>query len=422
MGAGDMTVPAETRHAPMRLYTIAALGFAYAVIGILMNSVGVVILQSIQHLGASKLQGSALEACKDLSVVAASFLLATRVAAFGFRRTMIGTLLMMAVTCLAVSFANSFVAMQALFVMTGLSFGVVKVTTYSTIGLLARDPADHASITGTIEGVFMIGVLAGLWIFAGFIGMDATGQAWLHVYWLLAGLCAAGAITWFLVSLDESAADAPGHSAGLREMLTLALRVSTIVVIAALFLYVLIEQGVGSWLPTFNSEVLHLPAAMSVQVSTIFLASLAAGRLASGLVLRRFHWSGVLLACLGAVAILILTSLPLARGVTVRADIGWANAPVAAYVFPLLGFFLAPIYPTICSVALSALPRPRHPAMVGLIVIFSALGGTLGSFITSLLFQHLSGALAFYFLLVPIGLIALLLPVIRAQQAGRVNV
>lgn len=422
MGARETGVSAVTRQTPMRFCTIAALGFAYAVVGILMNSVGVVILQSIQHLGATKLQGSALEACKDLSVVAASFLLATRVARFGFRRAMIGTLLVMAATCLAVSFADSFVAMQALFVMTGLSFGVVKVATYSTIGLLARDPADHASITGTIEGVFMIGVLAGLWIFAGFIGADVTGQGWLRVYWLLAGLCATGALAWFLVSLDESAAQAPDATAGWREMLSLAVLAATVVVLAALFFYVLIEQGVGSWLPTFNREVLHLPAAMSVQMSTIFLAALATGRLASGLVLRRFHWLPVLLTCLAAIAILIVTSLPLARGVTPRMDIGWANAPVAAYIFPLLGFFLAPIYPTICSVALSALPRPSHPAMIGLIVIFSALGGTLGSFITSLLFQHLSGAFAFYFLLVPIGLIALLLPVIRSQQAKRVNV
>lgn len=422
MGAGDVSVPAVTRPAPMRLYTIATLGFAYAVIGILMNSVGVVILQSIQHLGATKLQGSALEACKDLSVVVASFLLATRVAKFGFRRAMIATLLVMAATCLAASFANSFVAMQALFVMTGLSFGVIKVATYATIGLLARDPADHASITGTIEGVFMVGVLAGLWIFSGFIGMDATGKAWLHVYWLIAGLCAAGAIAWYRVELDESATHAAQQSAGWREMLALVLLSATLIALAALFLYVLIEQGVGSWLPTFNREVLRLPAAMSVQMATIYLAALAAGRLVSGLVLRRFHWLPVLLACLGAIAVLIVITLPLARGVTVRTDIGWANAPIAAYIFPLLGFFLAPIYPTICSVALSALPRPSHPAMIGLIVIFSALGGTLGSLIVSQLFQHLSGALAFYFLLIPIGLIAVTLPIIRAQQAQRVKV
>jgi fucose permease len=405
----------------MRFYTIAALAFTYAVLGILMNSVGVVILQSIQHLGATKLMGSLLEACKDLSVVAASFFLATRVARFGFRRAMIAAMLVMAASCLAASFAGTFVAMQFLFVMTGLSFGIVKVATYSTIGLLARDPADHASITGVVEGVFMIGVLSGIWMFAGFIGADGQGDAWLHVYWLIAALCIAGALLWIFVALDETAARPAAAKAGWREMLTLALLPATIVLIAALFLYVLIEQGVGSWLPTFNNEVLHLPAAMSVQMSTIFLASLAIGRLGAGVVLRRFQWLPVLLVCLAAIALLIVTSLPLARGVTARADIGWASAPLAAYLFPLLGLFLAPIYPTICSVALSALPRPSHPAMVGLIVIFSALGGTIGSAISGLLFQHLSGALAFYFLLVPIGLIAVVLPAIRARLDGRVE-
>lgn len=406
-----------TRLPSSRPYTIAVLAFAYAILGILMNSVGVVILQSIQHLGASKPMGSVLEACKDLSVVAATFFLATRVAAFGFRRAMIAALLLMAAACLAASLAGSFLAMQLLFVTTGLCFGVVKVATYSTIGLLARDAQDHASITGTIEGAFMIGVLAGIWMFAGFIGADTDGHAWLRVYWLIAALCGAAALAWAGMTLDESGAQASDTTAGWRPMLALAMRAATGVILAALFLYVLIEQGVGSWLPTFNSEVLHLPAAMSVQMSTIFLASLAIGRLGSGLVLRAFHWLPVLLTCLVAIALLILVSLPLARGLSPRADIGWASAPLAAYLFPLLGLFLAPIYPTICSVALSALPRPSHPAMVGLIVIFSALGGTLGSFITGMLFQHLAGSLAFYFLLVPIGLIALVLPAIRTRLA-----
>ena len=36
--------------------------------------------------------------------------------------------------------------------------------------------------------------------------------------------------------------------------------------------------------------------------------------------------------------------------------------------------------------------------MTGLIVVFSALGGTTGSFITGQLFAHFDGALAFYLL------------------------
>jgi fucose permease len=399
----------------MRTRTIVTLALTYALLGLLMNSVGIVILQSIAHFGATKLMGSTLEACKDLSVVVASFLLVAAVPAFGYRRSLMTVLALMAMACLLASFATGFMAMQALFVATGLAFGVTKIATYSTIGLVARDPADHASITGLVEGVFMGGVLAGAWIFGWFI----DGADWLQVYWLLAALCALTAIAWFGIRLDESATVADAGSAlvvaGWREMLALAALPATVAVLATLFLYVLIEQGTGTWLPTFNREILHLPAAMSVQMSSIFVAALAAGRLLSGIVLRRVAWLPVLLGCLGALALLVVAALPLAEGVTPRADIGWANAPLAAYLFPLVGLFLAPIYPTVCSVVLSALPTQRHPAMIGLIVIFSALGGTIGSFLVGLLFQTLPGATAFYFLLVPIALVALALPLVRRR-------
>ena len=402
-----------------RARVIIALALTYAVLGILMNSVGVVILQSIRHFDATKPMGSTLEACKDLSVVVASFLLATRVPAFGYRRALIGVMTLIGVACLLASLATGFIAMQALFIATGLSFGIAKVATYSSIGLLARDPADHASITGLVEGVFMVGLLVGVWLFGWFVGADTTGSAWLHVYWVLGGACLALALLWLATPLDERGAVAAdeAEAAHWGEMLRLAALPASIAVLAGLFLYVLVEQSVGTWLPTFNNEVLHLPAAMSVQMTSIFVGALAVGRLASGVVLRRVAWLPALLGCLGCIAVLVVVSLPLASGVTPRPDTGWFDAPAAAYLFPLLGVFLAPIYPTLCSVALSALPRHRHAAMMGLIVIFSALGGTLGSFITGLLFQRLPGALAFYFTLVPITMIAIALPMIRKRQA-----
>jgi hypothetical protein len=47
--------------------------------------------------------------------------------------------------------------------------------------------------------------------------------------------------------------------------------------------------------------------------------------------------------------------------------------------------------------------------MTGLIVIFSALGGTTGSIITGFLFGRLDGITAFYLVLIPIGLLLLIL-------------
>lgn len=401
----------------MRTRTITTLAVTYALLGLLMNSVGIVILQSIAHFGTTKIAGSTLEACKDLSVVAATFLLVTAVPSFGYRRSLIAVSALMAVACVVASFATNFVEMQILFILTGLSFGITKIATYSVIGLIARDPADHASITALIEGIFMAGVLAGAWIFGWFI--DAGD--WLRVYWLLAALCLVASVSWLGIRLDEKPAmlTVPTLSAltGWKEMAKLALLPATIAALVALFFYVLVEQGVGTWLPTFNSEILHLPAAMSVQISSIFVASLGLGRLLSGVALRRLPWLPVLLLCLAALALLVVVALPLAENVTPHTGTSWASAPFAAYLFPLIGLFLAPIYPTICSVLLSALPQHRHAGMIGLIVIFSALGGTIGSFLIGFLFQSLKGASAFYFLLAPITLIALALPLVNRLVA-----
>ncbi len=188
-------------------------------------------------------------------------------------------------------------------------------------------------------------------------------------------------------------------------MLQLFLRPLVYVFLISAFLYVLIEQSFGTWLPTFNNEVLKLPNAMSVQVASILAGTTAIGRLLAGQVLRRVPWYVLLNICVIGMGVLVLVTLPLAENVVARANVGWFNAPVAAYLIPLIGLLMAPIYPVINSVALSSLPKPAHAAMTGLIVIFSALGGTLGSRITAIVFSRFDGIHAFYFSLVPMTLL-----------------
>ena len=388
-----------------RRLSIAALIVTYALLGLLMNSVGTVILQSIKQYGVSKPHAATLEACKDLSVVTASFLFAVALPRFGYRRAQISVMAAIGTGALVLPLLDSFWAMQLFFVLTGLCFGIAKVATYSTIGLLESDREGHASLTTLIEGTFMIGILVGIWMFGWFIDRDTTGREWLDVYWVIAGLCAAAALLWWMATLDESAVGSGERidRASRREMLSLAVLPATIAFLVAVFLYVLIEQSIGTWLPTFNNEILHLPPGMSVQAASIFVATLAIGRVAASPLVRWLGWLRLLLACLASMALLVVLTLPLTRDVAFQADVTWLSAPIAAYLFPLIGVFMAPIYPITCSVMLSSLPRDRHAAMVGLIVIFSALGGTIGSFITGLMFQHLSGQLAFYLVLVPMA-------------------
>jgi MFS transporter, FHS family, glucose/mannose:H+ symporter len=388
---------------------VLALILTYMIFAMLLNSVGAVILQVMQGFGVSKTGAATLEAFKDLPIAIASFLVASTLPRLGYRRAMMLGLLLVAVACVGMPLLQAFWATKLLFATVGVCFALVKVSVYSSIGLLTDDPKAHAGLTSTVEGWFMVGILGSAWLFAAFINPDAPGDpVWLNVYWVIAGLCVAVIALLATAEMDETAAR-DGHAVGesFADMLRLLGRPLVVVFLVSAFLYVLMEQAINTWLPTFNREILHLPTALSVQAAGIFAGSLALGRLGGGFLLRRVRWFRVLGSCVVLMAALVLLALPLAANVPPQAEHSWWNAPAAAYVFPLIGLLMAPIYPTINSVVLSALPKARHAAMTGLIVVFSALGGTTGSFITGQLFAHFDGTRAFYLLLVPMALLLL---------------
>jgi fucose permease len=151
-------------------------------------------------------------------------------------------------------------------------------------------------------------------------------------------------------------------------------------------------------------------------MASILAASTAIGRFTAGIVLRKIHWFWVLTICLTFAALLVLVALPLVKNNSGQEITGWGNAPLGAFIFPLIGFLLAPIYPAINSVILSSLPKHQHGPMSGLIVIFSALGGTTGSIITGNIFEAYGGQTAFYFSLVPIGVLLIALTLFNRLQ------
>lgn len=390
-----------------RTRMVVGMTLTYMIFAMLLNSVGTVILQSIQGFGVGKAEASTLEAYKDLPIAVASFLVASALPRLGYRRAMMLGLGLVALACAAMPLLQAFWAAKLLFATVGVSFALVKVAAYSSIGLLTGDGRAHAGLTSTIEGWFMVGILGSAWLFAAFIDPHAPGSpSWLSVYWVLWALCVVVIVLLAGTRMDESAAD---DGRALRDSFADMLRLLALplvgVFLVSAFLYVLMEQAVNTWLPTFNREILHLPTTLSVQAAGLFAGSLALGRLAGGVLLRRLPWFPVLAGCVLAMAALVLLALPLASGVQPRADAGWFNAPLATYVFPLIGLFMAPVYPTINSVVLSALPKARHAGMTGLIVVFSALGGTTGSFITGQVFARFDGSRAFYLLLLPMALL-----------------
>ncbi|MHA4835643.1 MFS transporter [Sphingopyxis sp. MSC1_008] len=392
-----------------RTRLIAALILTYVAFAMLLNSVGTVILQSILSFDVTKPQASTLEAFKDITIAVVSFLTASYLSRLGLRNALIGALMLAIAGCIVMPLAGSFGAAQLHFAMIGAAFAVAKVVVYSTIGLVTDSPRKHASLTSLIEGMFMVGVLSSYWVFSAFI--DPAGLRWLNAYWVLAGVTALALALLLSAPIDEQRAQegedaVEAERAPILAMLRLAALPLVLIFIVCAFVFVLIEQGIGTWLPTFNNEVLHLPAQMSVQAASLFAACIALGRFGAGAVMARFDWYPVLNICLALLAALIILVLPLADGLRPGPITSWGDAPLAAFLFPLIGFALAPIYPTIISVMLSAMPNRQHPPLMGLVVVFSALGGTTGSLVTGQLFAHLDGRTAFTLMLVPTAMLA----------------
>jgi fucose permease len=382
-----------------------ALFLNYFVFAFLLNSVGTVILQVQRSMDISKGDASILEGFKDIPIAIASFILASFLPKIGLKKSMLLGLALVSIFCFMTPFTNNFWYFKMLFLVIGISFALIKIAVFATIGLITNSQKEHGSFMGILEGVFMGGILLGNIAFSFFID-DANPKStnWLNMYWFMGAISLLAFIVLLASKLDESQAkiEQRKFSEDFKEMLLLILKPLTIIFVISIFLYVLIEQSFQTWFPTFYTDIIKVPPSMAVQASAILGGAFMIGRFLGGFILNKMKWITLLTICLLAAGIIVIVVLPLADTTQTVGLITWANAPLVVYLMPLIGLFLAPVYPTINSTILSSLPKHMHSSMAGLIVVFSALGGTTGSIITGNVFEKYDGSTAFYLSLIPL--------------------
>lgn len=377
----------------------------YFVFAILLNSVGIVILKSQKNYGVDEVQASILEAFKDMPIAIVSFFIASFLPRIGYRKSMLIGLGLVTLACVSMYFGNSFDNAKILFATVGVSFALIKVSVYSLIGTVTETKKEHNALMSSIEGFFMVGIALAYFLFPAF-NKEEDPNSWLNVYWFLAGLSLLSFLFLFFVKFEETEVAA---GADLRDdfmqMFRLMAKLLTVIFVISVFLFVMIEQGILSWLPTFNTKVLHLPENISIMMASILAISLAVGRMIAGIVTKKVGWLWVLSFCIVSAMLIVVFVLPKTVGLEVKSINTLADIPLIGFAFPLIGLFIAPIYPLLNSIVLSALPKNLQSSMTGLIVIFSALGGTLGSRITGWLFKNEGPEKAFYFTLIPMSLL-----------------
>ncbi len=117
---------------------------------------------------------------------------------------MLIALFLVSCMCFVMPFANAFWFFKILFAIVGVSFALIKISVFTSIGLVTNTDKEHSSFMGFLEGFFMIGVLAGNVLFSLYID-DHNPQStrWLNVYWVLGILSALSFLFLFFSKLNE---------------------------------------------------------------------------------------------------------------------------------------------------------------------------------------------------------------------------
>lgn len=381
-----------------------SLFLIYFVFAALLNSVGILISQSVDVYGVSKPDAAILEPFKDLSIALMAFLVGSFLPRLGFKKAMLISLLVVFFACIGMYFGNSFWSVKLLFLATGISFAIVKVAVYALIGYITDSKKSHSSLMSLIETVFMIGIIFMYLVFPLFIDENEP-DAWLRGYLLMAAIIAVAFVIILFSKFDIKTEPSAGIADDFKSMFALFEKPLIWIFAAFAFLYVMTEQGIMTWLPTFNKETLKLDPKLANQMAVLLMLSIALGRLLTGIIAKRIKW--VYIATISVVLgiILVLLVLPLASNIEPREINSLADLPIVSYLFPLIGLFLAPLYPLVNSTVLTSVDKEIHSSLAGILTFFSAVGGTVGSIAIGHLFDSIGGDKVFYLSLIPFGII-----------------
>jgi MFS transporter, FHS family, glucose/mannose:H+ symporter len=379
-----------------------ALFINYFVFAALLNSVGLLIQKSQNIYYVLPKTASLLEPAKDLTIAFVAFLIGSFLPKLGYKKGMLISLSVVFLGCFIMYFGDSFWSVMILFACTGFSFAIIKVSVMALIGVVANTEKEHKTIMSYIESVFMLGIVFAYVIFPMFYS-DTDPKAWLNVYLVLAVLIAMVFVFILFSEFNLPKIENPkSFKEDFNDMIHLLAKPIMILFVIFAFMYVMTEQGIMSWLPTFNQKVLHLNEKLAGQMAVILMLSIAFGRFMSGMIVKKIHWYIYLTVCLFGAASLIIFVLPMASDIEITETNSITQVPLIGFVFPLIGLFLAPIYPIVNSTILSATEKQFHGAVAGLLTFFSAIGGTFGSLTIGYLFEKIGGSKAFYFSLIPL--------------------
>lgn len=349
------------------------LMLSFLIFSMLLNSMGVIILQLSEKVSYKGL--GVLESFKDIPMAIMSLLCVNLIAKTGNKNALVFSLIFILVSCIALPLVDAFWFFKIWLSIVGISFALAKISVFSIIKNNFKDEQLSSAIS-SVDASFMFGIF---FVNIGFGTLLTSSYAnyWKFGFWVIAFLSIITLVLLKSAKMDEDTnSDKRKKSGEWKFFLNPKLVYFFIIV----FFMVFIEQSFNSWLPSFFRNNLKINSYFALQASAFLALFSFFGRLATSRLILRFHWFKLIMICLFVVFLILGICQVLIS--YFYSDYKF----LLIFIMPMIGLFLAPLFPLYNSEILNKVPKEKTHLLVSIVVIFSSLGSSVGSLYMAIIF------------------------------------
>ncbi|WP_262147097.1 MFS transporter [Chryseobacterium foetidum] len=351
------------------------LKLTFLIFSMVLNCMGIIILQlSEENISYNKL--GLLEAFKDLPIALISIFAVSFISKIGTKTSIISALMIVAVCSLILPFVQVFWFYKLWFAIIGACFALGKICVYNIIKHNIFDEKTLTKTMSSVEASFMIGIF-----------VVNTGFGWLisseyGEFWKF-GFFGISLISFFTVYLfmKTEISETENKSTTLLPDFKGFGKPAFIAFFCLLFFIVFTEQSFNSWLPSYYKNHLGVDSFFALQATSFLAVFSYLGRIFTAQMIRKFDLSKYFYFCVCMVLLILLLIIL----IQFTDD---DKSSVLMFIFPVIGFFLAPLYPVANSKMISSADKEKVNVLTSIIVIFSSLGSSASSALISVLFEN----------------------------------
>ncbi|MFP3595658.1 MFS transporter [Chryseobacterium sp. SIMBA_029] len=372
------------------------LKLTFLIFSMVLNCMGIVILQlSEAKITYEKL--GFLESFKDLPIAFISLFAVNFISKIGTKKALILALIIVGICASVLPFVEVFWFYKVWFAIIGTCFAIGKICVFGIIRNNISDEKSLAKMMNSVEASFMIGIFVVNTGF-GWLISSQYSEFWKFGFLSISMICA---VTIFLFSKLEISEPQKVDKESIISELSKFVNPVIVSFLGVVFFIVFVEQGFNSWLPSFYKNHLKVNSFFALQATSFLALFSYAGRIATANIIQRFSLPAYYTLCI----FLIISVLIIILGIQYFDS---ENSKVLLFLFPVIGLFLAPLYPVINSKMIAQIHKEKINLFTSLIVIFSSLGSSVSSIIMSLLFgKQLLNYYPLYILLAVIVLLTI---------------